>query len=1301
MNTRARRWILPLMLALCLSRGAAGGEAGAGEEDGWGLLFANQPGDAAKRFAEPGGGEPLAMLSALEGRYACAWVQADFETAWKVALEQAWLAAPLPDGLGAIFFRRLDHLADGLRRQQDFAEFVEGVLPDAKTHPAVQRLALDAMTGILRLRRTHEEARALEAKDGRVRLYAAVVGPFCDPRGFDVDRADVFESQPGLDAYTDARGKAVALRRNVPAGRSGWLDLSDAVSSAPMDGAVYALALVESDAAKDAVLSVAAPAATRIWLQGLPVFRGDAYRFDYRRSTREVCVRLRAGINAVLVKCAARAVVCLRFLAPDGGIAPGLSWREWQADACVPCVPLRGFLLSQPAASPLFTALEASDAPLTAKTLWRAAAYEDEAAIDRAREVWEAFLQGHPRSLYVLTQAASARLRESSFHIDAASRLTKEAMDLLARAQAVDGKDYATLFLLGRQHARNNQAEAALELLKQAEAICPEAPLARIELARLYRAKGWQALVEEEYKRLLALSPEWDLEWAQVLAATGRGGPAREIRDRAWDAGRVGEWTRFSLLKEQGAWAEARQTLEAWKSAYPTEEKQYRRAVLDLALAQGDSAAAEAVLREELAAAPESSRPALDLGELFLRQGKRAEALAWFQTACQRNLENEAVDVELVRRMRKLRDEAWPLLAQDLSLQEISHQGVRKEDHPRANYAVVLRSRICRIYADRSAEKLIHNAIKVFDKEGIDALGEMSVPRESDALLYCRTIQPDGSVFVPASVENLELGKATSMYNVQPGSVLEYAYRDSDPGGRAATFADAFVAEHMNVPVIRGRYVLIVPKALAAQVSLRVVPETWAPEVEEKGDDIVYRWEVRDRAGRKVETFLPTDDEVFAGIRAEVRGPRYEDLASLLPREAPIRANAAVEKQALEIIGKATNDVERAQLVYSWIATEIQDAAGAQTARDVLALRAGGNDAKARLCQAMLQALGIESHFAQVNARFCLAGEDSLRQRARQAGRFGGSLLHVRLPEARDLWLQFQTPARNYRLADIGYRLIGAPALETTGRGVELVSVREELEETARDTEIVVGLQEDGSAVVRAALVYHGSWAGRMRTTAEQPQRGPLEMERLAATFFPKLTLEESDFPDGSERAKHPLPERSPFIFRFRGRVKQFCHPEGEQLTFAPFLGRPLGAERYVTPLPREHPFEIGRDLVVSQRLTFRAPSGWGFAEIPADCYWVTDFGIYVMDFTVEGDTLTASRFLILPAQALKPNEYEACVRWLELVGTTERQTAALARIPGAEAACAVYDQGPMDVRDLTPFRPRYWPVGLAPAGGL
>ena len=63
---------------------------------------------------------------------------------------------------------------------------------------------------------------------------------------------------------------------------------------------------------------------------------------------------------------------------------------------------------------------------------------------------------------------------------------------------------------LGIAYARSGSFDRAVELLKELIGRRPDAVIASLVLARLYRETGLELLAEEEYRRILSLNPGFE-----------------------------------------------------------------------------------------------------------------------------------------------------------------------------------------------------------------------------------------------------------------------------------------------------------------------------------------------------------------------------------------------------------------------------------------------------------------------------------------------------------------------------------------------------------------------------------------------------------------------------------------------------------------------------------------------------------------------------------------------------------------------------------------------------------------------
>ncbi|MFH0910209.1 MAG: DUF3857 domain-containing protein, partial [Planctomycetota bacterium] len=697
-------------------------------------------------------------------------------------------------------------------------------------------------------------------------------------------------------------------------------------------------------------------------------------------------------------------------------------------------------------------------------------------------------------------------------------------------------------------------------------------------------------------------------------------------------------------------------------------------------------------------ARPFQADPCLERAELALEAEDRDAALAWLEEARARKARYErTTDLALLHRIRTLRGESWEHETHDLALGAVDAAAYTPARFPTANHATLLRVVVRRVYPDRSVESLVHTAVKVFDKDGIDALGELRLPENPDDLLYCRTILPDGRIFTPTNIQELDFSNA-SMYRVTPGSILEYAFREVETGGLGGDFRDRFWFEELNVPVARARYVLLLPPELEARTSVKAWPRDFPPRAESRGGLRTYTWDAENLAPVKPEPAMPDREEVLRNLAVHVAGPRYGEGARFFAVPAPLETNAAVQETARRAAQGLATDRERVRALHAEVRRLLKPAGGARTPRDALALQSGSPENAQDLLRALLDAVGIESWPAKANVGFDRAGPRA-QDRNGAIDAFATDLLFIRPREGDPFWVRFFSPPQYFRPGDLGFSVPGSPALVRGPGGlVTLRRVRAtEAERTPADVESIVRLAPDGSAGVEARIRFHGMAAGELRRTAELPQEGERRIERIALSLYPKLVLTRSEYPrpQGEENAGPPQEERAPFVYELEGSVAQFSRREGARLVFTPFP-MPLGALPYLlAPPERRTDFVIRDDVETSQEARFLAPEGWAFVSVPESVHWQGEFGLYVMNFTVRGAELCVSRALILPAQAVKPWQYPTLARFVEACKRTERLSVSLAEMQPlgmGETLSETMENRSAELMDEAPLYLRWWP---------
>lgn len=920
-----------------------------------------------------------------------------------------------------------------------------------------------------------------------------------------------------------------------------------------------------------------------------------------------------------------------------------------------------------------------------------------------ARRGWERLAEAFPDARLILEEAGLFRFREARFGIDAADRLHREGLGLFRRVLAKTPDAPRPLYMLGTYERDHKEVDAAWNHLRAATEAADGFALALVALGRLEADRGLEGLAEAHLRAAAAVSDQGLVSCGRFLEKAGRYAEARAFLDRAWDCGEL-QWSeRVAELSKAGRWHAVRELAQTYRRFYPGAVETPAAWERDAACGAGDLEAAYALRLAERKRRPAAAEISLALGELALRLGRRDAAVTHFADALAVQVRNGRSDLDLRRRLRSLQGRAWLHPQHDLSRDAVDGAAYTAARFPSANQAQLLRVEVHRVYPDRSVESLVHHAIKLFDKRGIDALGELALPHDPDDLLLCRTVLPDGQVFSPTNIKKLDFSKAASMYRMVPGAVLEYAFRRDRRGGETASFTDSFEFTRFNVPLAWGRYVLILPRRFLPDLSVKAWPRHLAPRQEAHGTDVALVWDLREQPPRLWEKFMARREELLPNLRVRLDGPDFDGQVRQYRVPPPLQTGPVVVAAAREAVAGCADAEARIRALHAFLRRTLRPASGARTPRDALALGTASDSVAQDLYRALAEAAGLVVWPGEVNARWdrCLA---TAAERRSLIGQFSTPVLTFEpAPGARD-WLRLRMPVRQYRPADLGAGLHGAPVLVRGPDGwTRLERVRgAALEQPNRRVELSVALQADGAAAIRGDLHFYGSAAASLRQLAERPQQGPRQLDRIATGYFPKLVLAQREYPRPEvEYAGRPDAEAEPFRFRFAGTVEQFCRPEEGAFSFCPWP-QPFGVvERLLGPRVREWPFRLTGDVERRQAVVYTAPPGHAFTQVPQSAWWEGEFGLYGVHFVVRGRTLRASRFLLLPAGELSPEQYPALAAFLEACQQSERWTvrfAPLADLGWPGAVSEVVESRPVALVDRRALRHRWWPESAAAA---
>ncbi len=460
--------------------------------------------------------------------------------------------------------------------------------------------------------------------------------------------------------------------------------------------------------------------------------------------------------------------------------------------------------------------------------------------------------------------------------------------------------------------------------------------------------------------------------------------------------------------------------------------------------------------------------------------------------------------------------------------------------------------------------------VKIFSERGKESQSKIDIPYYSSTKIReiaARVIKPDGSIvelkkddvfertIVKANGVKVK-AKSFALPGVEPGSIVEYRWREVYPGGNI---------DHMRLQFQRDIPVRVVSYYLKPYTGLRY--QTFHMNEMEfvKDKNGFYRFTLNNVAAFHEEPRMPPEDEVrswvFLYYTEELkRDPEkyWKDQGRLLFEKTKdaMKVNDAVKTAVAGIIGDATTDQDKLQRIYDFCRTKIKntsDDASGLTAEEKSKLKENKSPAdtlkNARGTGGDVDMLfGALAKAAGFDARYAVSGNrDDLffHREFAEASFLASSFIAVRVGDG---W-QFFSPAEMYTsFGMLGWPEQSQEALITDAK--EPMWVKTGLAAPDKSVEKRVGkfrLLEDGTLEgdVRVEFTGHLDFDQKEYNDDDSPtQREETLRDRVKARMS---TAELSDIK--IENVTDPL---KPFMYAYHVRVPGYAQRTGKRLFLQP-----------------------------------------------------------------------------------------------------------------------------------------------------
>lgn len=824
------------------------------------------------------------------------------------------------------------------------------------------------------------------------------------------------------------------------------------------------------------------------------------------------------------------------------------------------------------------------------------------------------------------------------------------------------------------------RAEAALRAALTAD---PGNAEARVELAQLLR--GAQRLDEAE-ELLSALPPEAAARPA-ALAARARLADARGLRERA--EALAAETLRAAASCDA---AELAYGLASRRAAVAREDEAIAvlsrcRGGRELLAAhlrrRGDPIAERAMLDPLVRARPWAIAPGLARAEAIAAAGEPAQAAAALEplaatwpreprvlraladarelagdaagarVARERALAADPADLGL-RRALALEDGAEVLedLAEDGRAAIRAYEATGRRAAAGSSTAMVLDAAAVELHPGGAATERTHQVTQVLDGQGVEQLGEVSVPSGAEVLTL-RTIKPDGTTLEP---ERAGAAKGSvSLAGLGVGDYVEIEWlrpvRGLHPSLGYA--ADPFFFKVPGTPLFRSTYVVRGPAGLGLQVDAHGMP---APKVAREGGREVVRAERRDVPAELPEPDAPAGPELLPFLVVGAGGGRTElqrALADGLPER--LRSTEELRAFARQVRGAAgllAGPKELVRTAYARVADAVLGPGGG-FGEDASVALSRGRGSRLMVLKAVLDELGLDARFALVRP----FGADPAPYRFPPLSLYAAPLLRVRAG-GETTWLDPSTRRAPFGAFPSALAGCEALVLPAPGEAPEVTRTPDRpLVEEGRELTARLVLAADGSAEASGTDRYTGAAAGELKGGLERldaTQRRQM-VEGLLGRVLRGLTVTSVEFAGEDDPA-------APLEIRWRAQVPAVSRPAagGGAVIDAPLFPARLAA-RLVQVGRRRTPLLLPAPERSRQRIELVAPAG--LRPVAEEARRLEGpFGAYERTDRVDGATLVREERLDLQRGRVPPERYPDLAAFAAAVDQLQERPVVLAR---------------------------------------
>ncbi|MEW6235649.1 MAG: DUF3857 domain-containing protein [Candidatus Omnitrophota bacterium] len=1225
-------------------------------EDAWSDLFANRFEAAQKVFAsavDSASGE-----EALRGLLFCAWAQGE-APGMAAILSHLIVTYPKSPYLDAyLSFGGFSTLQGWTPAER--VKALDQALSQSPPDPQRQWLAYELAESLDMLADLRSGEAARQA--GVLVDDWNIVGPF--GRYGMADFKKPFGPETGWkEKYSGWRGE-VAIHPIKPADITGLLDIDSLIY--PSEGVAYALNAIESGAAQDAVMTVHSPSDFRVWWNGEPILEKSSARLDTSRAV-SFPITLKKGKNLLAIKSRQSGPWWLRAKIQANGRTP-LSIHSIPFDvkdfAELSLIPFEikksDSVEFQGIASPsLPFALDADhSAKEAAERLLLAAWHLDRMEFDAVNENLRKAMEISPDFCVLHEMLGEAGLRHANSRPGSKPRFHQEAEASLRRAlELYPGSKDALVGLLTYFMDRD-QTDQALDLIDKVKNEHPEffgegyTAMLDYSYGGLYAKKNFIPDSARYYERSLqGFLPSYEV-FRHLFHYYGSNNSLERVVDIIVRALQV--FPAYSPILERAVKFPEKLAgkidlgglFQRLMEIHPYEAN-YGLFYGDFLESQGkldEAVKLYAQLRQRF---PHNTRIMDNQAALaYLTQGKDTAEEIYRQWRQQ-----EPNNMKPFRFFRDVKDKGdFDYMKYDVPLDDVDIDEADKWESSRASVIYLLDIMVMQLHEDGTYDQYIHQAIKILNQEGMQKWAEVVIPKgQHIEIIMGRTIAPDGTEWAVSNVQDLSGQQSLSMYGVDKGAIVEYAYLERtgrrEPGANYSAGGYFFGSD--DDPMLLSKLTLIQPDGVP--LNLDSNPDDFHANIIKEEGRTIYQWENRLQDGLKPERFGPTLSERVPALQWTTC-PDWlafvERLRSSL--EGFEEASPEVDRLVKELKTEAKTPREYAEKVYDWIRLNIEESGGGQTTADTVALKAGGRYQKMKLAMHLLRKENIHSQLV-----LALENDEHDGFRPLPFLNFPGqTMLVIPRQDGIDRQLASDFSSRFAPLNDIDPKVQKFVILVYDANIPYFEPLESKLWESGLiRREARLKINADRSAAVQGEFAYDVIYDRQIREALTNPEIKKRLADSQITRDLPGIQIGQYSIEDLDDLSLAP---RLVFSGVMPDGIKS---ADGNALKISPVLSR-ANASGLVSEPTRETPIvfttsPVRDPLILRFDVSAFLEQGAQF-QLPENVLLLTEYGYYSLFYEWEGSEIVVRRSFLIPPQKIEPSIYQGFVEFCRSIDQAE-----------------------------------------------